>query len=205
VDIAKRIMWILVGGLCGWLVSLAPLIGVNALAYTVAVSPGLIPIMGAVGLLLAIALGGLTAGLLGGRSGGVWNSALAGLLAAMLFAGSLIVLINTLSARHELPYLLVYHAIRTRVAIGFIACLLLAVAAGVGAIFARRERIAEETKRSRPRRPSDPAPQPYTRSGMGDAGRPPVRGSQPTPGYRGPRERAPYEAERHSREGTPRW
>ena len=62
---SKRILWGLTGGLTGWLVSLAPLVGVNALAFTVTISPGLIPILGAGGLLLAIALGGLTAGMLG--------------------------------------------------------------------------------------------------------------------------------------------
>lgn len=204
---AKRIMWWLIGGLCGWLISLAPLVGVNALAFTVTVSPGLIPILGAGGLLLAIALGGLIAGLLGGRGGDVWDSGLAGLIAAALFAGSLLELINALSARNELPYLIANHLIRTEVAIGFIACLILAVAAGVGAISARRrERIALEAARNQPRRPSGPASQPYPRAGMGGASRPPVRASQPSPDYRDPRERMPYEAaERSSRERTPRW
>ncbi len=206
---AKRIMWGLIGGLCGWLVSLAPLVGVNALAYTVALSPSLIPIMGAGGLLLAIALGGLTAGLLGGRGGGVWDSGLAGLIAAALFAGSLIAFIKVLGAQDALPNLLVEHPIRTQVAVGFIACLILAVATGVGAFFAqRRERIAEQAERMRQRRPSGPGQQPYSRAGMGVTSRPPARGSQPMADYRDPRdprERAPSGAERQSRERTPRW
>lgn len=206
-DMAKRIMWGLIGGLGGWLLSLVPLVGVNALAYTITVSPDLIPIMGASGLLLAIVLGGLAAGMLGGRGGGVWDSALAGLIAAALFAGSLREFINILSGRNELPNLVADHLIRTEVAIGFIACLMLAVAVGAGAFFARRrQRIAEEAERMRQRRPpSGPGQQPYPRAGMGGASRPPTRASQPTPDDREPRERTPYEAERQSHARTPRW
>lgn len=204
---AKRIMWGLIGGLGGWLLSLVPLIGINALAYMIVISPGLIPIIGASGLLLAIVLGGLMAGLLGGRGGGVWDSALAGLIAGALLFGSLRELINVLSARNELPYLIANHLLRTEIAIGFIACLILAVAVGAGAFFARRrERIAEEAARMRQqRRPSGPGQQSYPHTGMDGASRPPVRASQPAPDYRDPRERTPYGAERQSRERTPRW
>ena len=90
------------GAMAGWLLSLAPLIVVNALSLTNgAVDPSSTALAGAGALALGIALGGLAAGLIGGRRGG----AIAGAIAGALYAASLIGLMYALRAQGNLPNL----------------------------------------------------------------------------------------------------
>ena len=150
----------IVGGLSGWLVSLAPLVIVNVVALITVLDPGVITLAGGAGLLLGIALGGVTAGLLGGRrGGGGWGGFVAGALAAALFAATLIALLYLLKAEHQAPYLLALHPLRTIGAIGFVASLVMVVAASVGALAGRRQRArtAQGTDRGTDRRASGPA------------------------------------------------
>lgn len=195
--------WRIVGGLSGWLVSLAPLVIVNVLALVTAISPGLVSIAGGAGLALGIALGGLTAGLLGARRGGAgWGGAIAGAIAAALVAGTLIAIMYGLRAQHQLPYLLALHPIRALGAIGFIACLVMAVATLAGSLAGRRQarraaRRAAQAQVARPQsvsgqRPAGPASQPYTR---------PERPSQRN--SRDPRD-GRYPAESYTRERSSR-
>ena len=194
--------WRIVGGLSGWLMSLAPLVIVNVLALVTAINPGLVPIAGGAGLGLGIALGGLTAGLLGARRGGAgWGGSIAGAIAAALVAGTLIAIMYGLRAQHQLPYLLALHPIRAMGAIGFIACLVMGVAALVGALSGRRqahraELTTQAALAARParvpsgQRPAGPTSQPYAH---------PERPSQ-----RNPRD-SRYPAESHTRERSSRW
>ncbi len=201
--------WRIVGGIGGWLASLAPLVVVNALALVTAISPDVISLAGGAALIVGIALGGLTAGLLGGKRG-AWGGTVAGAIAAVLFAASLIGLVYALHAQHQLPNLVELHLLRAIGAIGFIACLILAVAAGVGVLAGGRQaRMAAERAPVAPparmpgRRPAAP---PYVRPGEG-AWPPhdPARMSQHAqPGYRGQRDSRPSR-ESQSRERSSRW
>ena len=206
--------WRIVGGLGGWLASLAPLVVVNALALVTTISPEVISIAGGAGLIAGIALGGLTAGLLGARRGAGWGGTVAGAIAAALVTATLLGLMYVLRARDQLPYLLALHPVRTIVAIGFVACLLMAVAAGVGAFAgSRQERRAEWSLASRSssgRQPSGPVSGSSTRPNAdGRAPRESARLSRPAqpplPPQRGPRESRPGAAGSYTRERSSRW
>ncbi len=214
----KHMAWRIVGGVVGWLASLTPLVIVNIPVIATSMDPSMVPLAGGVALALGIALGGALAGLLGGKRGSGWGGTLAGALAALLFAATLIALGHYLDTRGQLPNLLHLHPIRAMVAVGFVACLLMVVAAANGALSGRRrERLAVSAMRqaaqasvasaggrpSQPsayRAPSQPngmhgaygAPDPYNRPMHSDQ-RPP---SQPVSRNRG---------ESHSRERAPRW
>lgn len=208
---ADYMAWRIVGGLGGWLASLAPLIVVNALSLVTTISPDVISIAGGAGLIAGIALGGLIAGLLGGKRGAGWGGAVAGAIAAALYSATLIGLMYALRAQSQLPYLLALHPVRTMGAIGFVACLVMALAAGVGAMIGSRQarRAAERTsvaQSGRPsgQRPSGPVSPPYMRPG--ESGRPSrvSRPAQPpVPVQRGPRESRPGAT--GSRERSSRW
>ncbi len=195
--------WRIIGGLSGWLLSLAPLALVNALAFTHLIQPADTPLAGGAALLAGIALGGIVAGLLGGRRGGGWGGTVAGMIAGALFAGSLIGLMYLLLAQNVLPYLLALHPVRAMGAIGFVACILMIVAAGFGLVSGRRaERMAVEqmaaaqrTVRSgsQPRSPQQPQQQAQR----------PAHYSQPRDA-RDPRY-ATRNAQEPSRERTSRW
>lgn len=207
--------WRIVGGLGGWLVSLAPLVIVNALAFTTAIDPGIIPIAGGAALVLGIALGGLLAGALGGRrGGGAWGGTVAGAIAALLFAASLVALMYALRAQHQLPYLLALHPIRAMGAIGFIASLVMLGAAAVGALSGRRgarpvtkSAVATQAARaSMTERAPGVSSRPSRRPSEGDwplrdAPRPP-HPSQPAPPSPSATRRI---AESHTQERSPRW
>lgn len=216
---ADYMAWRIIGGVAGWLASLAPLVVVNALALVTTISPEVISIAGGAGLIVGIALGGLTAGLLGGKRDAGWGGAIAGAIAAALFAATLIGLIFALRAQQQLPNLLAMHLVRAIGAVGFIACLIMAVAAGVGILAGGRQaRLADERApvaqpaRMPGRQPSGPVSPPYTRPGFGGA--PPresarlSRPAQPTqptpPGFRGQRDSRPT-TESRSRERSSRW
>lgn len=203
--------WRIMGGLGGWLGSLAPLVIVNLLAFTTAIDPGALSIAGGVALVVGVALGGLLAGLLGGKRGAGWGGTLAGVIAAILFAATLVALMYILRAQNNLPYLLALHPIRALGAIAFLAGLVAGVAALVGAFSGRRRearwqaQLARASARTTPRRPS----QPYARPG---AAQPPYTDrdaypSGPRPGLsqRQSPATARSRSESHARERSPRW
>lgn len=189
--------WRIVGGLTGWLMSLAPLVIVNVLAFTGVIQPGDTAIAGGVGLLAGIALGGMVAGLLGGRRGaGGRGGATAGVITGALYAGSLVGLMYALREQHVLPYLLAQHPVRAIGAIGFVACILMIIAAMTGAASGRRsERIAIDQMAAAQRTHGASAPS------MSQPRSAPYRQpSQPRPNM------APRQSTRESsREQAPRW
>ncbi len=196
---AEDMTWRIVGGLGGWLMSLAPLVIVNALAFATAIDPSVVPIAGGVALIVGIALGGLLAGLLGGRSGG-WGGAVAGAIAAALFAATLIALMYDLRAQHQLPYLLALHPLRAMGAIGFIACLVMAVATLAG-IAPGRRRARRLAAASQPGRAS--VAQSSPRAGAGprsDLRRP----AQSAPRDQSEAREARRTVESHARQRSPR-
>jgi hypothetical protein len=212
INMAGRI----VGGLGGWLVSLAPLVVVNILAFTTAIDPGIIPIAGGVALVLGIALGGLLAGVLGGRrGGGGWGGTVAGAIAALLFAATLITLMYLLRAQHQLPYLLALHPVRAMGAIGFIASLVMLVAAAVGALSGRRgtqsakEGSAQAARAPMRERAPGASSQPYRRPGEDDWPprdmRRPSRPSHPSQPASPSPSATRRIAESHTQERPPRW
>jgi hypothetical protein len=205
--------WRIVGGLGGWLGSLAPLVIVNILAFTTAIDPSVIPIAGSAALLLGIALGGTLAGLLGGKRGAGWGGVMAGAIAAALLAGTLIALGVYLRAQHQLPYLLALHPIRTVGAIGFIGCLVIGVAALVGAIAgnrgAPRATAAASVAARRPAmsasRPYPPSGVPRAPSGVPRAPSRPISPSQPSQRGASASRETRRIAESRPRERSPRW
>lgn len=207
--------WRIVGGLSGWLVSLAPLVIVNILAFVTVIDPGMTPIAGGVGLILAIALGGLTAGLLGGKRGGGTGGAIAGAIASALFTASLVALMYRLRAQGQLPYLLALHPLRAMGAIGFIACLLLGVAVMAGASAGRRQARhweqsanAAQPARMAERRPSAPsghASRPNARPGAGATLAQPRSASRPAQRDQRDQRDQRHAAETHARGRSSRW
>ena len=210
--------WRIVGGIVGWVASLAPLVIVNLLAFTTAIDPGMIPLAGGAALILSVTLGGLLAGLLGGKRGATWGGTLAGAITAILFAATLIALMYDLRARGQLPYLLALHPIRAMGAIGFVACLIMGAAALVGGLSGRRRaRLAARVWSQSARtpvassgRPSQPrayrAPSQPTGTPSGGYGAPEPRDGSGRSGQRPPSQSAPRDrGESYSRERTPRW
>ena len=170
------------GAMAGWLLSLIPLIVVNALSLTNgAVDPSSTALAGAGALALGIALGGLAAGLIGGRRGG----GIAGAIAGALYAASLIGLMYALRAQGNLPNLVASHPIRTMGALVFIGALDAGVAIGISLLMGRRPASAPSAppRGSAPRNqvsgPRQPAP-----SRPGPQGRPANGASLPRPGAR---------------------
>ncbi|HEY7975095.1 MAG TPA: hypothetical protein VID72_07115, partial [Ktedonobacterales bacterium] len=196
-----------IGGLSGWLTSLAPLVIVNLLALAGVMDPSFTPIAGGVALALGIVLGGLLAGLCGGRRGAGWGGTVAGALAATLFGATLIGLGVLLWARHQLPYLLALHPIRAMGAVGFVGCLVMGVAAVTGALSARRrERRAvaqmAAARRSRGTSQQPPLRQRERNGSVRDADWP----SQPTRQTPHTNPRDPrHTAESQARERAPHW
>ncbi len=210
--------WRIIGGLSGWLLSLAPLVLVNVMAFTHLIQPADTPLAGGAALLAGIALGGIVAGLLGGRRGGGWGGTVAGMIAGVLFAGSLIGLMYRLRAQNVLPYLLALHPVRAMGAIGFVACILMIVAAGFGLVSGRHaERVAVERMAAAQRtvrsasQPRSPQAQ-EMRSDMRGASRshPQPQQAQRPAQYSQPRDArdtryATRNAQEPSRERTSRW
>lgn len=180
--------WRILGGLSGWLVSLAPIVAVNVLAFTGVISPNDVAIAGGLALLLGIALGSWLAGALGGRSGPGLGGVVAGVITAALFSGTLIGVMYLLRAQHQLPYLLALHPIRTTGAIGFVACLILCVAAVSGAASSRRAERRAVEQMAAAQRAYGVASQPRARQPEGSRPmRDPRRVSEPRMSERAPR------------------
>lgn len=124
----------------GWILSLAPLIALNALSLSSgAVDPSSTALAGAGALAAGVALGGLSAGMIGGRRGG----AIAGAIAGALCAFSLIGLMYYLRAQGSLPDIVTLHPVRTLLALLFLGALVACIALGVGALLGLRATRAE--------------------------------------------------------------
>lgn len=127
----------ILGGIAGWLLGVAPLLAVNAVDYFgIYYFPD--PFMvGAIALVAGLLLGGPTAGLIGGRSlktgGGARGAGTTGIVAAALYAVSVIGLMEAGRAFDALPLAVTEHPIRVSLGIVFLAALLLLVALVIGA------------------------------------------------------------------------
>ena len=132
--------------MAGWLLSLAPLITLDALSLTTgAIDPSSTALVGAGALAVGIALGGSAAGLIGAGRAGRMTGAVAGVIAGALCAASLIALMYILRAQGALPDLLALHPVRTMGALVFIGALVASVALGVSALLGLRAARAEAT------------------------------------------------------------
>ncbi len=126
------------GGIAGWIAGVLPLAAVNALSYVgVFDTQQDATLAGAGALLGGLCLGGIVAGMLGtrGRRSRATGAALqAGLIAAILYAATLVGAMVYASASGTLPRALAGHLLRLSVAVLFVAGLLLAVALLTGTL-----------------------------------------------------------------------
>jgi hypothetical protein len=128
------------GAVAGWLLSLAPLIIINALSLNSGiVDPSSTALAGAGALALGIALGGVAAGLIGGRRGGAGAGAISG----AIVTASLIAFKFALQAQNNLPNLVEQHPIRTYGALVFIGALVASVALVTAILTGRRATPAD--------------------------------------------------------------
>lgn len=168
------------GAAAGWLLSLAPLVVVNALSLNGGVfDPSATALAGAVALGLGVALGGLAAGLIGGRRGGV----IAGVIAGALFAACLIALMYMLRAQGNLPNLVALHPVRTMGALVFIGALMAGLALGVSVLAGRKSTLAPGLRAQHPDQRNS-GPRPRGASWSDPAARRPYGASQPRPDAR---------------------
>lgn len=193
----------ILGGITGWLLGVAPLLAVNAVDYFgIYYFPDPF-VAGAIALVAGLLLGGIAAGLIGGRSretgGGAWGAGTTGLVAAALYAVSVIALMEAARAFDALPFAVTEHPIRVSLGILFLATLLLLVALVTGVFVGR---LAEApathvTTRSQPaRRMSAPNAQ-----SMPNAPRQPGTSRPGGPAY-GPPPSSPY-AQPHYGDAAP--
>lgn len=173
---------LLLGGVAGWLVGVAPLLAVNLVDYFgVYYFPN--PFLaGAAGLTLGLLLGGVVAGLVGARARGagrgVRGAGTTGLVAATLYAVSVIGLMEAARSFDALPPAVTKHPLRVSAGILFLASLLLLVALLTGAL-AGVEEATSVSQATQPTRTASSSRMPETR-GVGSSpvyGRPPY--SQP--------------------------
>ncbi|HLJ81462.1 MAG TPA: hypothetical protein VKT52_08255, partial [Ktedonobacterales bacterium] len=168
-------------------------------------------VAGAIALVAGLLLGGIAAGLIGGRSreagGGAWGAGTTGIVAAALYAVSVIALMEAARAFDALPFAVTEHPIRVSLGILFLATLLLLVALVTG-IFAGRLTEAPAshvpTRSQPPRRVSAPnAPRPPGTSRPGE----PAYGPPPAPPYAQPRygDAAPPSRPAGPRPSGPQW
>lgn len=145
------------GGIAGWLLGIAPLLVVNAVVYFgIYYFPD--PFLaGAIALLAGLLLGGVVAGLIGGRSsrtgGGASGAASTGLVAAGLYAVSVIGLMEAARIFDAPLFALTEHPIRVSVGVLFFAALLLLVALVTGTLAGTSvdDATAPSAQPSRPR------------------------------------------------------
>lgn len=154
------------GGIAGWLLGIAPLLAVNAVDYFgIYYFPN--PFLaGAVALLAGLLLGGVAAGLIGGRSlqtgGGASGAAATGIVAAVLYAVSVIGLMEAARIFDAPLFAVTDHPIRVSAGVLFVAALLLLVALVTGAVVGK---FADDTTASGalPNRPGTSASGPTYR------------------------------------------
>lgn len=131
------------GGVAGWVAALLPLLGVNIAGYANVLDTQTAVIAGAAALAGGIILGGLVSGLVAGRptptrSGGMSGALPAGLVAAGLYAASLIVLVVVAIRMDVAPPVVAEHYFRITGAIIFLGALMLGVSLLMGMLAGRR-------------------------------------------------------------------
>lgn len=134
-----------VGGILGWLVGVLPLIAVNVAGAMAFLDDETAALAGTGALLGGMLLGGVIAGVFGGRgspekSGGAGAALVSGGLAAALYAGTLFALVAGASQIGVAPDVVAAHPIRVGAAILCLGAVLLAVALTAGALAARGPR-----------------------------------------------------------------
>ena len=126
------------GGIAGWLLGVVPLVAVNAVDYFgIYYFPD--PFLaGAIALVAGLLVGGVTAGVIGGRThGGAGGAGMTGMIAAVLYAVSVIALMEAARAFDALPFAVTEHPLRVSLGILFLAALLLLVALVTGVFVGR--------------------------------------------------------------------
>lgn len=132
----------LIGGIAGWLCGVVPLVAVNAADYLGLLTYQDAFVAGALGMLGGVLLGGIVAGVIGGR-GGVGHSAGAGGIAAALYATTVVGLLLGASAIEPGSPLTTVDPLRVGALVAFVATLLLALALATGALTGRSARHAD--------------------------------------------------------------
>ncbi|HLY31142.1 MAG TPA: hypothetical protein VKQ36_08930 [Ktedonobacterales bacterium] len=142
---ARRVL----GGVVAWLVSVIPLAIVNGIAALGSLSVDAAALLGAVALIMGVALGALTAGIIGGRApdldaeegqqarmgarGALWSGGIAGTLYALAMGGLLLLAAQA----NALPNIVLLHPLRISLAIICIATVIMAGSMLVGWYVAR--------------------------------------------------------------------
>lgn len=140
-DICMR--WI-AGGVAGWIAAMLPLVGVNIAGYADVFDTQTAIIAGAVALALSIVLGGLVSGLIAGRSsparkGGAAAALPAGVIAALLYAVSLIAVVLIAVRSNVAPAVVSAHYLRVSGAILCLGAIQVGIALAAGMRAGRRE------------------------------------------------------------------
>lgn len=180
------------GGVVGWLLGIAPLLAVNAIDYFgIYYFPD--PFLaGAIALLAGLLLGGIVAGLVGGRSrqtgGGAAGAATTGLIAAVLYAVSVIGLMEAARIFDAPLFAVTDHPLRVSAGVLFIAALLLLVALVTGALAGTSATATSTTSSPRGGYASGPArgQPPYSQPRYGASAPPSRPAGPPQSGPRGP-------------------
>lgn len=136
----------MLGGLLGWLVALLPLAAVNLAHLAALFSFQESVLAGGIAIVIGLLLGGVVAGLMGGRQrptcqGGSVGGAGAGGFAALLYLVTVFVLLAVASYANSTPLLLqddLRGVLWMLTALAFIALLFIAIATGAGALAGRR-------------------------------------------------------------------
>lgn len=136
----------MLGGLLGWLVALLPLAAVNLANLAAFFSFQEAVLAGGLAIVIGLLLGGVVAGLMGGRQrrmyvGGAVGGAGAGGFAALLYLVTVFVLLALASSAYSTPLLLqddLRGVLWMLTALAFIALLFVAIATGAGLLAGRR-------------------------------------------------------------------
>ncbi|MEO7000844.1 MAG: hypothetical protein ABI068_03490 [Ktedonobacterales bacterium] len=133
----------ILGGIAGWLVGVLPLVIVNLVGFAGTLDPDQAALAGAIGLVGGVMLGGVVAGFIGGRSGGVGGALLSGGLAALLYVASVGGLLIFSGSQGDLPNIILEHPIRVGVAVLCVGAMLLMLTLLVGFFSSRGQRQNE--------------------------------------------------------------
>lgn len=144
------------GGLLGWLAAVLPLVAVNVASLTAIFDFQESVLAGGLAIVIGLLLGGVVAGLVGGRQrraylGGFVGGAGAGVFAALFYLLTLFALLAVASIAESEPLLLQdgLGVLWVLTALAFVALVLIAIAAGAGALAGRREpRISDASRRA---------------------------------------------------------
>lgn len=135
------------GGVAGWIAALLPLVAANVADQYIAFDSHETLLLGAGVLVGGVLLGGGVAATVGGRSrrsnpGGASASAVAGGVAAGLYAATMIAIILSGRLVSSEPTLIAEHPIRASGMVVFVGALMMMVALGIGALRGSRSTLA---------------------------------------------------------------